>query len=167
MKKSGFSLLELVLAIAIFAIGSIVAGNLLIDANTATRIDLDKAEAVQIAREGLEAVTSIRDSATNASTTDTGAFSTALSISGAGPRGLQSGVGGFGWAFAASTSDLVDTKFFRSITLTLTPSTGPFTSTSYANVTSTVVWNNARGVTDSVTLNTVLTNWRLARPTGM
>ncbi|MEI6396901.1 MAG: prepilin-type N-terminal cleavage/methylation domain-containing protein [Candidatus Taylorbacteria bacterium] len=147
MYKKGFSLLELVLSISIFAIGSIAAGNLLIDANTATRIDLDKTEAVQIAREGIEAVTSIRDSG----------FEN-LIIS--GPHGLTSGGGGYGWVFSASTSDTVDTRFSRSITITLNPASS-FTSTSTATVVSTVSWTNARSVTDFVSLTTILTNWRL------
>ena len=146
----GFSLMELVLAIAIFSIGSIVAGKMLIDANTSTRSDLDKSEAILIAREGIEAVTSIRDSG----------FSN-LIISGA--HGLASGPGGFGWVFAASTSDIVDVKFFRSITITLNPASN-FTSTSTAIATSTVSWMNARSVNEVVTLTTVLTNWRQPGP---
>ena len=146
-RLSGFSLLELVLSISIFAIGSIVAGNMIIDANTSTRVDLDKAEAVQIAREGIEAVTSIRDSG----------FAN-LSISGS--HGLASGGGGYGWVFSASTSDLVDSKFYRSITIALNP-TSNFTSTSTATATSTVTWVSARNKTDSVSLTTVLTDWRL------
>ncbi len=156
--------MELVLAIAIFAIGSIVAGNMIIDATTATRIDVDKAEAVQIAREGIEAVTSIRDSATFASTTDPTSFSV-LSI--ASPKGLTAGAGGYGWTFSSSPFDVVDTKFNRSIYVTLTPASAPFNSTSYAVVTSTVSWNNARNATDTVSLSTILTNWRFARPAGM
>jgi len=149
-KSSGFSLLELVLAIAIFAIGSIVAGNLIIDANTSTRIDLDKAEAALIAREGIEAVASIRDSG----------FAN-LTMS-SWPHGLTSGSGGFGWVFSASTSDIVDTKFFRSIYITLDPTSAPFTSVSTATATSTVSWTNARGIIDSVSLVTVFTNWHQA-----
>ncbi len=150
--NAGFSLLELVLAIAIFAIGSIVAGNLIIDANTSTRIDLDKAEAVQIAREGIEAVTSIRDSGfANIATTTPW------------PHGLMAGPSGScsdcGWAFSPASSTVVDTRFYRSIYITLTPSSAPFTSISTANVTSTVAWINARGFSDSVSLNTVFTNW--------
>ena len=163
----GFSLLELVLAISIFAIGSIVAVNLIIDANTSTRVDLDKAEAVQIAREGIEAVTSIRDSATNASTTDATAFATPFSSCVPGPCGLASGAGGYGWVFSGTASDTVDVKFHRSLTITLNPASAPFTSASMAMVTSTVTWTSARNVPDSVSLTTILTNWRLARPTGM
>lgn len=144
-----FSLMELVLAIAIFAIGSIVAGNLMIDANTATRVDLDKSEAILIAREGIEAVTSIRDSG----------FAN-LVIS--GPHGLESGPGGFGWVFSAGTSTVVNTKFYRSISLTLNPAAAPFTSTSSVIATSTVTWESARGEEDSVSLTTILTNWRQA-----
>ncbi len=159
--------MELVLAIGIFAIGSIVAGNLLIDANTSTRIDLDKTEAVQIAREGIEAVTSIRDSGTSASTTDNTAFSVPFSPCVPGPCGLTAGGGGFGWSFSGNASDTVDTKFHRSIRISLSPASAPFTSASYATVTSTVTWLNARNATDSVSLVTILTNWHLARPTGM
>jgi len=161
--------MELVLAIAIFAIGSIVAGNLLVDANTSTRIDLDKLEAVQIAREGIEAVGNIRDFGTNASTTDNTAFSVPFSSCIPGPCGLAtSSVSGTSfWYFNGNSSSTVDTKFHRSIRLSLSPSSAPFTSASYATVTSTVTWTNARNVADSVSLVTILTNWRLARPTGM
>ena len=150
-RNKAFSLMELVLAIAIFAIGSIVAGNLMIDANTATRIDLDKAQAVLIAREGIEAVTSIRDA--NFAYLSTSTW----------PHGLESGGGGFGWAFSTATSTVVEAKFYRSIYITLNP-TSDFTSTSTAIATSTVTWENARGVSDSVSLTTVLTNWRQANP---
>ncbi len=161
-----FSLMELVLAIAIFAVGSMIAGNLLVDANTSTRVVLDKAEAVQIAREGIEAVTSIRDSATNISTTDTSAFaSQAFNVTGA--HGLASGGGGYGWAWSGNASDTVATKFSRSITVTLNPLSAPFTSTSTATVVCTVAWTSARGLIDMVSLTSVLTNWRLARPAGL
>ena len=145
--NAGFSLMELVLAIAIFSIGSIVAGNLIIDANTSTRVDLDKAEAVLIAREGIEAVASIRDA--NFSNLATTTW----------PHGLVTGSGGYGWAFSSATSTVVDTKFYRSIYISLNPASAPFTSTSTAIATSTVSWTSARGFTDSVSLITVFTNW--------
>ena len=138
--------MELVLAIAIFGMGSIVAGRLLIDANISTRVDIDKAEAISIAREGIEAVTAIRDSS----------FENLVQSS--WPRGLALGLGGSGWAFSSLASDIKD-KFDRSITVTLDPASS-FTSTSTATVVCNVTWTSARNVQDSVSLTTVLTDWK-------
>lgn len=153
----GFSLLELVLAIAIFAIGSIITGNLLIDANTATRQDLDKAQAAIIAREGIEAVTSIRD-----------ADFDCLVVS-AGTHGLSNPTG-FAWKLnpSSGTTDVNDTKFLRGISIVTNPAgLTTFTSTSTALLTSAVTWLNARNATDTVTLTTVLTNWRVSSTDGV
>ena len=143
------------MAITIFGLGSVVAGNLMIDANIATRIDLDKSDAMLIAREGIEAVTSIRD-----------ADFDCLVVS-AGTHGLSNPTG-FVWVLnpVAGTSDTTNGKFVRTTTvvtspLVIPPATALFTSTSSATTSVTVSWDNARSINESITLSTVLTNWRI------
>jgi prepilin-type N-terminal cleavage/methylation domain-containing protein len=148
--KKGFSLMELVLALAIFGLGSIVAGNLMIDANVATRIDLDKSDATLIAREGIEAVTSIRD-----------ADFDCLVVS-SGTHGLSNPTG-FNWVLnsTSGTSDTTNGKFVRTTTIVTIPTSGLMPITAVATSTVTVTWTDARSVSQSITLSTVLTNWRI------
>ena len=60
-KKQGFSLLELLLTIAIFSVVSMGAGYLIIDATVTTDVNTKKISATLLAKEGLEAARSIRD----------------------------------------------------------------------------------------------------------
>jgi len=59
--KKGFSLLELVLTIAIFAIVSVTISYLIIDATNTTAVNNKKIHATVIAKEGIEAIRSILD----------------------------------------------------------------------------------------------------------
>lgn len=59
--NKGFSLLELVLAVAIFSLSSISTGYLLIESINATDVNSKKIAATLLAREGIEAIRSIRD----------------------------------------------------------------------------------------------------------
>ena len=142
----GFSLLELVLAISIFAVGSLAAGLLIIDANVSSRTGLDEAQSVLVAREGLEAVTAMRDQA----------FSNLVITS--GPHGLAN-PSQYTWVFSG-TSDLNYNQFSRTIDISLNPPSAPFSSTSTATVSSTVAWVTAKGGYSTTTLTTILTNWR-------
>ena len=53
-KNLGFSLLELILAIAIFSLGSFAIATLLIDSNISTKLSMERTEALIYAREGIE-----------------------------------------------------------------------------------------------------------------
>ncbi len=61
--KFGFSLLELVFAVAIFASGAISIGLLIIESTSISDLNGKKITTTLLAREGLEAVRSIRDEA--------------------------------------------------------------------------------------------------------
>jgi prepilin-type N-terminal cleavage/methylation domain-containing protein len=135
-KKEGFSLLELILAIAIFSIGSVALATLLIDANLSTRLGGERTEALFYAKEGVEAVRSIRDNSWSDLTDGTYGLS---NIDGA-------------WALAADP-DLIDNKYTRSVEINETA-----TSTKSINIS--VVWNVNPGRTASTSLLTILTDWK-------
>ena len=139
----GFSLLELIVAIAIFSLGSLAAGYLILDASITSRLGVELSEATSVAREGIEAVGSIRDASYTA-------MPTGASLS------LRN-VTGLAWSLDGS-SDIQLSKYTRIISISKTV-TGT-SSQYYAVVTSTVNWLNARNATDTVNLVTRFTNWR-------
>lgn len=148
-KKGGFSLLELVLAISLFMLGSIAAGFLIINASVTTQQVIERNDAIAVSREGIEAVSSMRDG--GFTTTFTGKSGTASGL--ANPSGVQ-------WIWSGTTADTVNGKYSRSILVTLDPAVPPFAATSTALVESRVTWVGANGKADSVSLFTVFTNWK-------
>ena len=140
--KNGFSLLELVLAIAIFSVSSIGLATMLIDANLSTKTSSDRIEALLYAKEGVEAVRAIRD-ADWTDLTD-------------GNHGLISS-GGV-WAFSGS-SDTIASKYTRTVNIEAV-------SASTKNVSVTVAWDITVTRPVSVVLTTVLTNWVSATVVG-
>lgn len=138
--RRGFSLLELVLAIAIFSLGSIATATLLIDSNISTKLSLERTEALFYAKEGIEAVRSIRDNS----------FANLID----GVHGLISSSTDQ-WEFTGD-SDLISDQYTRTVNIT----TGEH-GTSTKDVSVTIEWalNPARN--SSVTLNTIFTDWKL------
>lgn len=134
-KKRGFSLLELILAIAIFSLSSFAMATLLIDSSLSTQLSLDRTEALLYAKEGIEATRSIRD-------TDW------LSLTD-GNHGLDST--GSAWTFSGN-SDLIDGKFNRTVGITTV-------STSTKDIFITIQWAPTPAGTSTVVLRTFLTNW--------
>jgi len=61
VRDSGQSLLELIIALGVFAVGVATIGFLVLDVNVASRQGLERAQATLLAKEGLEAARSIRD----------------------------------------------------------------------------------------------------------
>ena len=141
--NQGFSLLELVLAVAVFSISSVSLATLLIDANISTRLSLDRTSALFYAKEGLEAVRSIRD-----------ASSTVFFNLASGDYNLNNDSG---WSFGVG-SEVLDGKYTRVINITNTPGASPATSSK--TVVSNVRWSLTTGRLASTTLTTILTNWR-------
>jgi prepilin-type N-terminal cleavage/methylation domain-containing protein len=135
-KKEGFSLLELILAIAIFSLGSVAMSTLLIDSNITTRLGTERTEALFYAKEGIEAVRSIRDNSW-----------AGLEI---GTHGLDNS--GVAWAFSGALEE-INGKYTRTVEVSSV-------STSTKNVSVNISWNITSGRTASTTLETVLTNWR-------
>jgi len=139
----GFSLLELILAIAIFSLSSIAVGTLLIDSGISARLNTEKTEALFYAGEGIEVVRIIRngDWATWASLTD-------------GDYALESN--GSSWSLSSSSVDFLDNKFTRVISIT---SSSTATSTVTRMVTSNVSWDLTPNRTINISLPTIFTNW--------
>jgi len=135
-KNNGFSLLELILAIAIFSLSSIAMATLLIDSNISSRLSLEKTYALLYAKEGLEATRSIRDN-------------NWLDLAD-GDHGLLNN--GVTWVFSGS-SDLIDDKYTRTITLTTV-------STTTKNVLINIDWSLTPSRLANVNLETILTNWK-------
>ena len=139
-KKLGFSLLELILAIAVFSIGSFALATLLIDSNISTKLSTERINALLYAKEGIGAVQSIRNSGWAALTDGNHGLSHANSS----------------WSFVSS-SDLIDNKYTRVISIANTPGANPATSSK--TVTSNVSWNLTPVRIASTTITTILTNW--------
>lgn len=146
-RERGFSLLEVVVAVAIFALGAFAAGFLIVDGNTTTRLVIERNDAYLIAREGIEAVTSIRDAGFNSIPGDTN------------NHGLSNPTG-LAWVFSGSSDSSQSGKYIRTVVFNKNPTSAPYTTTSSAAVTVTVLWTNAKGVPDTVSLSTILTDWR-------
>ncbi len=143
-KSGGFSLLELVLAVAIFSLGAIAMVTLLIDSNISTRLSSERTNALLYAKEGVSAVRSIRDNSW-ANLED-------------GYHGLISD--GVNWSFSGA-SDLIDSsaevddnKYERIVSVIASS-----TATSTKDVSVTVTWDLTPSREASVVLQTILTNW--------
>lgn len=60
-KKSGFSLLEVVLAVAIFALSSFALSTMMIDSNISTKLSQERITAMLYAKGGIETAKKMRD----------------------------------------------------------------------------------------------------------
>ena len=141
-QSGGFSLLELVLAIAIFSISSFAMATMLIDSNISTRLSLDRTDALNYAKEGMEAVRSIRD--------NNWSIWSALAD---GNYGLLIDQSSSTWKFNG-TSDLIDNKYTRTVNI----ATDPVISSS-KDVSVNVAWNLTPSRLASTTLSSVFSNW--------
>ena len=134
-KKRGFSLLELILAIALFSLSSYAMATLLINSSLSTQLSLDRTEALLYAKEGVEATRSIRD-------TDWSSLT-------AGNHGLYST--GSVWTFSGS-SDIIEGKYNRTVGISTV-------SSSTKNISVTIQWAPTPAGSSTITLQTVLTDW--------
>ena len=149
-RGSGFSLIEVIVAVGLFAIiaGGGVTG--IIGPLIANRSSGELFKATQLAQEGIEAVRSIRDQN----------FANIIS----GTKGI--GVSSSLWSFVG-TSDVTD-KYTRVVNIknasrdtggSLVTSGGATDPDSFI-VKSDVNWNFSVGDTRNVSVSTLLTNWR-------
>jgi prepilin-type N-terminal cleavage/methylation domain-containing protein len=134
-KQSGMSLVEIILAVAIFAILSTGVIGAIIYGQESTEVAGARDRAIQIAEEGIEAVRNIRDSGYNNLPVD-------------GNYGLL--ISGGVWTLSGS-SDTTD-FFTRTITLATIDSRTK-------NITVNVTWNQTAERSGSISLNTYLTDW--------
>jgi len=135
-KNKGFSLLELLLAIAIFALGSVAMATLLIDSNIVARHSLERKEALNCVKEGIEITRSIKDN--NWDDLE------------AGEHGID--ITSDPIVFSGS-SDTSCGKYTRVIGV-------EDVSTTTKNVSVNVSWDLTPNRPISITLDTILYNWR-------
>lgn len=140
-KKQGFSLLELLLTIAIFSIVSIGTGYLIIDAGMTTETNTKKITATLLAKEGIEAVRSIRD-----------ADGFSVLSANLGDNGLAFDEADSEWSFE-SESDISDDGIYTRVVNVATEDSHTKTVTSTVTATAGIR-------TVSVSLVTQFTDWR-------
>lgn len=139
--KRGFSLVEVLLSVSVFALIVTALTGGLIYGQQSTAISGMRSRAALLADEGLEAARNIRDE--NFSNLTDGAYGLAIS--------------GNQWDFSG-TSDVTDI-FTRAVTISAVDANRKL-------VTSTVTWQQNPQRTGSVILTTYLTNWKVsASPT--
>lgn len=136
MNLRGFSLVEVLLAVSVFAlfVTGLIGG--LIYGIQSTALGGQRARAVFLAEEGLEASRNIRDA--NFSNLADGTSGLAIS--------------GNQWIFSGS-SDTTDGFYTRQITISTA-------GTNRKQIISTVTWQQSSQRTGSITLTTYLTNWK-------
>ncbi|MBU1349056.1 hypothetical protein KJ781_03235, partial [Patescibacteria group bacterium] len=132
---SGQSLVEVLVAIAVFVVGVSTFVAMLLNAATSERLANERQKAGLLAEEGIEALRSIRDAS--------------YDVLGSGTYGLAAT--GTVWGLS-DTPDDTD-GYVRSLELDCD-------TMDFCAVTSTVSWMFAPGLPQSVTYATLLTNWR-------
>lgn len=132
--EAGQSLIEVLVAIGVFVAGIATVGLLVLDANVASRQGVERTQAILLAREGLEAVRSMRD----------GDFDNIT----AGAHGIA--LSGNKWIFSG-TSDTQD-QFTRVITVT-------DIDIDTKKIQSTVTWQFTQVRPNSVAFLDYLTDW--------
>lgn len=138
MKKvqSGFSLVEVLLAVSVFGLLVTALVGAYLFGQESTALAGNRARAIFLAEEGLEAARNIRD-ASYVNLTN-------------GTHGIQ--IASNQWGFSG-TSDITDSFFTRRIVVS---SVDP----NRKDVTSTITWQQNPSRTGSVTLTTRFTNWQ-------
>lgn len=132
--KKGQSLIEVILALAIFILGVAAIGTLVLDASVSAQQGIDQTKGLLLAREGIEAVRSMKDN--DFDNLDLGTHGLSLSSS--------------KWVLSG-TSDNTDNA-----TRTITIST---VNADTKKIESTVSWISFARHTNSVTLTEYLTDW--------
>lgn len=137
--KRGFSLVEVILATAVFALLVTALAGIYVYGEESTALSGNRARAVFLAEEGLEAARNIRDA--NFNNLTLGTHGIALS--------------GDQWTLSGTSGNIG--IFTRSITVTSLDA-------DRKTVTSTVSWQQNQQRTGSVTLTTRLSNWQDSAP---
>jgi len=140
--ETGFSIIELLIAMAIFVLLSASISVLMFSGEDLLRINLASYKGLLYAQEGIEAARSIRDGGWQYLTQ--------------GNHGLAQEGGA--WIFSG-TSDVSENKYRRSIVLTSI-------NENKFEVTSQVDWFNNAGQEKNITLKSYLTNWQRAQEIG-
>lgn len=153
--KNAFSLVEIIVAMAIFIIFAGSATTSILGSYRISKLGAEQSEATAIATEGIEAVQSMRNSSWSNIDVVDGDYN--LNNSG-------------DWAFDAP-ADVINGKYTRVINISSVQRDGggdigsgtvdPDTKL----ITSTVSWAGIDGNTDSVVLTSYLTNWQISMST--
>lgn len=149
--RAGFSVVEVILSVAIFLIFSSGAVSVILQGFEANRLGSEEAAATQFASEGIEAARSIRDQA----------YTNLVISAGTGVVKNANGV----WAFGGTNNTL--SKYTRVITIASVQrdaggnivASGGVVDANTKKITSTVTWQFGPTRNDSVVLTTYLTNW--------
>lgn len=147
----GFSVIEVILASAIFLIFSTGGIAVVLQGLEANRLGSEESIANQFASEGIEASRSIRDQS----------YANLVNSTGTGVTRNATGV----WTFAGTNNTF--NKFTRVIVVSSVQrdgsgnivASGGTVDANTKKITSTVTWNFTPTRTDSVVLTTYLTNW--------
>lgn len=132
--RPGQTIMEFLVAVAVFVIGIVTVGYLVLDAMQASRQGAERTQAGFLASEGLEAARAIRNAK----------YSNLIN----GPHGISTSTGI--WAFIG-TSDAID-GYNRVVTV------ADYDADSKL-ITSAVNWNFSPGRTGTVSLSTLLGDW--------
>lgn len=151
--QAGFSVIEVMLAAALFLMFSTGIISVILQGFDANRTGSEETIANQYATEGIEAARSIRNQG----------FASLVDTAGSGITRTGSGV----WIFSGTTNTL--NKYTRVITISDVQrdgsgnivSSGGTVDLNTKKVTSTTSWNVSSSRADSVVLSTYLTNWKV------
>ena len=133
-KNKGFSLVEVLIALAVFILGIVSIGFLILDSSVSSRQGIERTQAILLAHEGLSAARAIRDNDFDDLTVGTHGIAISSNT----------------WIFSGS-SDTQD-QFTRTITVTDIDSVTK-------QIQSTVAWQFSEGRQSSVDFTTYLTDW--------
>jgi Tfp pilus assembly protein PilV len=152
LKKDGQSLMEVIIAVAVF--GLIVASvtSMVVGGNVSTRQGGQQTEALALAQEGIEAVRSIRDRAWNEEKYNQSGVATSSGAWFFSGEGTQEIIGDY-------TRTIVFGAICRDGSDNIVACPGTYTDPHSKKVTVTVSWQTINGVTDSVQKIAYLTNW--------
>lgn len=135
-EKKGFSLIEVILAVSLFAILAVALGGSFIYGELSLVSTYEREKAFLIAQEGQDVVRWIRDQ------------DFALLV--AGSYGIIENTGQ--WEFQASP-DVTDSRYTRTMTIN-------DQSTSTKEILAQVTWQDSLQQSKTITLNSLLTNWQ-------
>jgi len=152
MKKNGFSIIEILVAIGIFAVIATAVVPAIIQTFTMARLGDNETNATLYAQEGIEAARSIKNQA----------FTNLVN----GNYGTATGSGVWAFSGTSNTKDLYTRQI--NVATVSRDSSGNISAPGCANladsstkqVTSTVTWNSSPTRSNNVTLQAYFTNWR-------
>lgn len=146
---TGQSLVEVIVALAIFSLVASALATMAIGGNNALLQGGDQSEAAALAEEGIEAIRAIRDAAWNVS------------------PDAQVSAGGGSWAYAGGGPEVIG-KYTRTIAFTdvcrdgsddITPCPGTYVDAHTRRASVTVSWTTVTGAMNTVERVAYLTNW--------